>query len=108
MSGVPASNVMGTTGTLSRRRDAIRDSISFLNGHNGVNIRVTDDAARRGEAALSYLAANVSWGNSQDIRIEAASSGLVGDFPDTFSTSPDLVERGIGLQPEAFADFHFH
>ncbi|MCA1808274.1 MAG: hypothetical protein LC725_02250 [Lentisphaerae bacterium] len=25
-----------------------------------------------------------------------------------FATNPELVERGIGLQPEAFADFHFN
>ena len=30
------------------------------------------------------------------------------DFPDLFATNPDLVERGIGLQPEAFEDFHFN
>lgn len=30
------------------------------------------------------------------------------DFPDLFTTNADLQERGIGLQPEAFADFHFN
>lgn len=30
------------------------------------------------------------------------------DFPDVFATNPKLVERGIGLQPEAFKDFHFN
>jgi len=30
------------------------------------------------------------------------------DFPDLFATNPRLVKLGIGLQPEAFADFHFH
>ncbi len=30
------------------------------------------------------------------------------DFPDLFATNPDLVKRGIGLQPEAFKDFHFN
>ncbi len=29
------------------------------------------------------------------------------DFPDLFAANPKLVERGIGLQPEAFKDFHF-
>lgn len=29
------------------------------------------------------------------------------DFPDLFATNPEVVERGIGLQPEAFRDFHF-
>ena len=29
------------------------------------------------------------------------------DFPDLFATHPDLVKRGIGLQPGAFGDFHF-
>lgn len=75
-----SSRFGGSFGGLSLyqpRRDAIRDSISFLNGHKGVNIRVTDDAARRGEAGLSYLEGNVSWGNSQDIRIKAASSGHI-------------------------------
>ena len=26
----------------------------------------------------------------------------------TIGTHPDLIERGIGLQPEAFRDFHFN
>ena len=30
------------------------------------------------------------------------------DFPDLFATHPEIVKRGIGLQPEAFADFHFN
>lgn len=30
------------------------------------------------------------------------------DFPDLFATNPALLEHGIGLQPEAFADFHFN
>ncbi len=30
------------------------------------------------------------------------------DFPGLFATNPDVVSRGIGLQPEAFADFHFN
>lgn len=30
------------------------------------------------------------------------------DFPDLFATDSALVERGIGLQPDAFADFHFN
>lgn len=30
------------------------------------------------------------------------------DFPDLFATNPELTEHGIGLQPEAFADFHFN
>lgn len=29
------------------------------------------------------------------------------DFHDLFTRHPELIERGIGLQPEAFADFHF-
>jgi len=29
------------------------------------------------------------------------------DFPDLFTTHPELIERRIGLQPEAFKDFHF-
>jgi len=34
--------------------------------------------------------------------------GLTLDFPDLFATNPEVVARGMGLQPEAFADFHFH
>lgn len=30
------------------------------------------------------------------------------DFPMLFTTHPDLIERGIGLQREAFRDFHFN
>jgi hypothetical protein len=30
------------------------------------------------------------------------------DFPDLFATDPEVVRRGIGLQPEAFSDFHFN
>lgn len=30
------------------------------------------------------------------------------DFPDVFATHPEVVQKGIGLQPEAFADFHFN
>ena len=26
------------------------------------------------------------------------------DFPDLFATNPEVVKRGMGLQPEAFAD----
>ena len=29
------------------------------------------------------------------------------DFPDLFATDPEVVKRGIGLQPEAFKDFQF-
>ncbi|MEN9576768.1 MAG: hypothetical protein RL514_4623 [Verrucomicrobiota bacterium] len=34
-------------------------------------------------------------------------SGLKLDFDSFFSTNPELLKRGIGLQPEAFKDFHF-
>ncbi len=30
------------------------------------------------------------------------------DFPDLFATDRQLLDRGIGLQPEAFGDFHFN
>lgn len=30
------------------------------------------------------------------------------DFNDLFATNPEVLERDIGLQPEAFADFHFN
>src|SRR5690606_17306445 len=30
------------------------------------------------------------------------------DFPDFYATDPEVVRRGIGLQPEQFSDFHFH
>lgn len=30
------------------------------------------------------------------------------DFPDLFATNSEVVKRGIGLQPEAFVDFHFN
>ena len=30
------------------------------------------------------------------------------DFPDLFATDPEVARRGIGLQPEAFKDFHFN
>ncbi len=30
------------------------------------------------------------------------------DFPDLFATNPEVVKRGIGLQPEAFKEFHFN
>ena len=29
------------------------------------------------------------------------------DFQDLFTTNPELIKRGIGLQPDAFDDFHF-
>ena len=29
------------------------------------------------------------------------------DFPDFYATNPELIKRGIGLQPEKFRDFHF-
>ena len=29
------------------------------------------------------------------------------DFDCFFTTNPELIKRGIGLQPAAFADFHF-
>lgn len=29
------------------------------------------------------------------------------DFPDFFATNPELIKRGIGLQPKAFQDFKF-
>jgi len=29
-------------------------------------------------------------------------------FPDLFATNPEVVARGMGLQPAAFADFHFN
>lgn len=30
------------------------------------------------------------------------------DFPDLFTADPELKQRGIGLQPEVFKDFHFN
>ena len=30
------------------------------------------------------------------------------DFPDLFTTNPELVNRGIGLQPQALADFRLN
>lgn len=30
------------------------------------------------------------------------------DFPDLFATEPKVAEKGIGLEPEAFKDFHFN
>ncbi|MFA7158674.1 MAG: right-handed parallel beta-helix repeat-containing protein, partial [Kiritimatiellia bacterium] len=30
------------------------------------------------------------------------------DFPDLFATDPEVVRRGIGLQPEAFKEFRFN
>ena len=30
------------------------------------------------------------------------------DFPDFFATNPEVVARGIGLQPDEFKDFHFN
>ena len=30
------------------------------------------------------------------------------DFPDLFVTNPQVIRRGIGLEPKAFSDFHFH
>jgi hypothetical protein len=30
------------------------------------------------------------------------------DFPQLFTTHPELIERRIGLIPAEFADFHFH
>jgi hypothetical protein len=30
------------------------------------------------------------------------------DFDSFFATNPELVKRGIGLQPAAFKDFHFN
>lgn len=30
------------------------------------------------------------------------------DFPDLFTTDSELIQRGIGLRPEAFKDFHFN
>jgi len=30
------------------------------------------------------------------------------DFSDLFAANPEVVEQGIGLQPEAFKDFHFN
>ncbi|MCE9530498.1 MAG: hypothetical protein K8T89_05115 [Planctomycetes bacterium] len=35
-------------------------------------------------------------------------AGLKLDFNSFFATNPDLIKRGIGLQPEAFKDFHFN
>ncbi|TVS20127.1 MAG: hypothetical protein EA424_05550 [Planctomycetaceae bacterium] len=61
------------------RRDFIRDSISFLNGHKGVNIRVSDDAVQRGEPARSKLVNNLAWGNPIDIRIKGAASGHIAE-----------------------------
>ncbi|MEI6337004.1 MAG: right-handed parallel beta-helix repeat-containing protein [Verrucomicrobiota bacterium] len=34
--------------------------------------------------------------------------GIQLDFPDFFTTNPELEKRGIGLQPAAFEDFHFN
>ncbi len=61
------------------RRDFIRDSVAFRNGHKGVNIRVSDAAVQRGEPARSKLIRNVAWGNPIDIRIKAAASGHVAE-----------------------------
>lgn len=61
------------------RRDVLRDSVSFLNGHKGINIRVAGDPARRGEGALSFLSNNLAWGNEIDMRIKSAASGHIAE-----------------------------
>lgn len=34
-------------------------------------------------------------------------AGFKADFDTFFTTNPELIKRGIGLQPEAFKDYHF-
>lgn len=34
--------------------------------------------------------------------------GLKLDFDSFFATNPEVIRRGIGLQPEAFKDFPFN
>lgn len=50
-------------------------------------------------------------GNRAYIGFRILSSDLLvgsGDFNDFFATNPEFVEKGIGLVPEDFADFHFN
>ncbi len=50
-------------------------------------------------------------GNRAYIGFRILSSDLLvgsGDFNDFFATNPQLVEKGIGLVPDDFADFHFN
>lgn len=54
----------------------------------------------------SSFAANPMMPGSQGFR-QGWPQISANDFPDLFAANPELVRRGIGLRPEAFADFHF-
>ena len=45
---------------------------------------------------------------AKEILIDRLMSNMNLDFPDFFATTTEVVKRGIGLQPEAFKDFHFN
>lgn len=45
---------------------------------------------------------------SDDGLFQDRSVNAMTDFPDLFATDPELLKRDVGLQQEAFADFHFN
>ena len=50
-------------------------------------------------ATSLYFAAALLWMLDASLKL---------DFDSFFTTNPELIKRGIGLQPEAFKDFHFN
>src|SRR5690606_20899935 len=67
-------------------------------------IRATDSIlADPGFPALANLTAEQKKTYSMDLLFKAGPL----DFPDFFATNPELIKRGIGLQPDVFQDFKF-
>ena len=53
------------------------------------------------------FAANPQWPGARGFCQGWGPKPATRDFPGLFATNPLVVSRGIGLQPEAFGDFHF-
>ena len=80
-------------------------------GANGGLIQEFNEAAGVAQANLvgdPRFKVSADADPEETLRFSDGLTRIVGDFPDVFATNPKIVERGIGLQPEAFEDFHFN
>jgi Chondroitinase B len=95
---------------------------------SGISIGAFLEKVRKesaGDASVPLIVADPQFAGMRDVKVPEPVAGMprygiddfLGavqdrtpelDFPMLFTTNPELIKLGIGLQPEAFRDFHFH
>ncbi|MFA7158638.1 MAG: right-handed parallel beta-helix repeat-containing protein [Kiritimatiellia bacterium] len=91
-----------------------RENLAFFHQSAG-NLKLSEWFQLKG--ANGSLAGNPGFAAMPSVPTNAATNAFIPDllpkkkdldFPDLFATDPKVVEKGIGLEPEAFNDFHFN